>query len=110
MTCPEICILSAFRDNGSLNLRSRNEESAVFRRTDCSDIARGGSFANSRGFHAPRSQRTLDLQLAKKFSDLGIDDVKRLKQLEQENSYLKKILPEYDFEIEIMKEIAVKKW
>ncbi|MBU3629449.1 IS3 family transposase, partial [Polynucleobacter sp. AP-Reno-20A-A9] len=38
------------------------------------------------------------------------DDVKRLKQLEQENGRLKKILAERDLEIEVMKEIAVKKW
>jgi putative transposase len=46
----------------------------------------------------------------KKFGDMGNDDVKRLKQLEQENNRLKKILAERDLEIEVMKEIAVKKW
>ncbi|MBU3627242.1 transposase [Polynucleobacter sp. JS-Safj-400b-B2] len=46
----------------------------------------------------------------KKFGDLGTDDVKRLKQLEQENGRLKKILAERDLKIEVMKEIAVKKW
>jgi putative transposase len=46
----------------------------------------------------------------KKFVDLGTDDVKCLKQLEQENGRLKKILAERDLEIEVMKEIAVKKW
>ena len=46
----------------------------------------------------------------KKFGDMGTDDVKRLKQLEQENNRLKKILAERDLEIEVMKEIAVKKW
>lgn len=44
------------------------------------------------------------------FGDMGTDDVKRLKQLEQENNRLKKILAERDLEIEVMKEIAVKKW
>jgi putative transposase len=44
----------------------------------------------------------------KKFGDLGTDDVKRLKQLEQENGRLKKILAERDLEIEVMKELAVK--
>ena len=43
LTCPEIFRPNAFRDNGSFNLRSRYEESTVFRRTDCSDIARGRS-------------------------------------------------------------------
>jgi len=46
----------------------------------------------------------------KKFGDLGTDDVKRLKQLEQENSRLKKLVVERDLEIEVMKEIAGKKW
>ena len=46
----------------------------------------------------------------KKFGDLGTDDVKRLKQLEQDNGLLKKILAERDLEIEVMKKIAVKKW
>jgi putative transposase len=46
----------------------------------------------------------------KMFCDLGTDKVKRLKQLEQVNSRLKKILAERDLEIEVMKVIAVKKW
>ena len=46
----------------------------------------------------------------KKFGDLGSDDVKRLKQLEQENSRLKKLVVERDLEIEVMKKIAAKKW
>ena len=46
----------------------------------------------------------------KKFGDMGTDDVRRLKALEQENTGLKKILAERDLEIEVMKEIAVKKW
>ena len=46
----------------------------------------------------------------KKFGDMGTDDVRRLKALEQENTRLKKILAERDLEIEVMKEIAVKKW
>ena len=46
----------------------------------------------------------------KKFGDLGTDDVKRLKQLEQENSRLKKLVVERDLEIEVMKKIAAKKW
>jgi len=39
----------------------------------------------------------------KKFGDMGTDDVKPLKQLEQENNRLKKILAERDLEIEVMK-------
>ena len=46
----------------------------------------------------------------KKFSGMDVDDVKRLKSLESENARLKKILAERDLEIEVMKEIAAKKW
>jgi len=46
----------------------------------------------------------------KRFAGMSGDDVKRLRLLEQENSRLKKILAERDLEIEVMKEIAAKKW
>lgn len=45
-----------------------------------------------------------------RFSGMNADDVKKLRQLEQENARLKKILAERDLEIEVMKEIAAKKW
>ena len=46
----------------------------------------------------------------KRFSGMVASDVKRLKSLEGENSRLKKLVAERDLEIEIMKEIAAKKW
>ena len=46
----------------------------------------------------------------KKFGQLDPTDVKRLKQLAQEHARLKKLVAERDLEIEIMKEIAAKKW
>jgi transposase-like protein len=46
----------------------------------------------------------------KKFGQLEPADVKRLRQLEQENAKLKKLVAERDLEIEVMKEIAAKKW
>ena len=46
----------------------------------------------------------------KRFGAMDPADVKRLRQLEQENARLKKIVAERDLEIEVMKEIAVKKW
>jgi putative transposase len=46
----------------------------------------------------------------KKFSDMTASDVKRMKELEVENSRLKKLLAERDLAIEVMKEIAAKKW
>ncbi len=46
----------------------------------------------------------------KRFGALQPDDVRRLKQLDQENARLKKLVAERDLEIEVMKEIAAKKW
>ncbi len=46
----------------------------------------------------------------KRFGAMQADDMKRLKQFEVENARLKKLLAGRDLEIEIMKEIAAKKW
>ena len=46
----------------------------------------------------------------KRFGTFQADDVRRLKQLEHENARLKKLVAERDLEIEVMKEIAAKKW
>lgn len=46
----------------------------------------------------------------KRFGEMATDDVKRLKALEAENARLKKLVAERDLEIEVMKEIAAKKW
>jgi putative transposase len=46
----------------------------------------------------------------KRFGAFEADDVRRLKQLEAENARLKKLVAERDLEIEVMKEIAAKKW
>ena len=46
----------------------------------------------------------------KRFGALETTDVRRLKELESENSRLKKLLAERDLAIEVMKEIAAKKW
>ena len=44
----------------------------------------------------------------KRFGKLEAVDVKRLRQVESENSKLKKLLAERDLEIEVMKEINAK--
>lgn len=46
----------------------------------------------------------------RKFGSMDVPDAKRLKKLETENARLKKLLAERDLEIEVMKEIAAKKW
>ena len=46
----------------------------------------------------------------KRFGTLGPGDVKRLRQLEQENGRLKKLVAERDLELEVLKEITRKNW
>lgn len=46
----------------------------------------------------------------KRYGQLDAVDVKRLRQLERENARLKKLVAERDLEIEVMKEVAAKKW
>lgn len=46
----------------------------------------------------------------KRFGGMDVAETKRLKQLELENTRLKKLVAERDLEIEVMKEIAAKKW
>ena len=46
----------------------------------------------------------------KRFGQLEAVDVKRLRALEAENARLKKVLAERGMDIEILKEVAAKKW
>lgn len=46
----------------------------------------------------------------KRFGGMDADDAKRLKNLEHENTRLKKLLAESQLTIEVMKEVAAKKW
>jgi len=46
----------------------------------------------------------------KRFGKLEPVDVKRLRQVEAENAKLKKLLAERDLEIDVMREVAEKKW
>jgi len=46
----------------------------------------------------------------KRFGKLEPVDVKRLRHLEQENGRLKKLVAERGLELEVMKEVAAKKW
>ena len=46
----------------------------------------------------------------KKYGGMDVKDSRRLKELEHENLRLKKIVAERDLELEVMKEIAAKKW
>jgi putative transposase len=46
----------------------------------------------------------------KRFGKLEAADVNRLRQLEHENVKLKKLVAERDLDIEVMREVAAKKW
>ena len=46
----------------------------------------------------------------KRFGKLEPADVKRLRHLEAENAKLKKLVAERDLEIDVMREVAAKKW
>lgn len=46
----------------------------------------------------------------RRFGGMSAPDAVRLRELERENARLKKIVAERDLEIEVMKEIAAKKW
>ena len=45
-----------------------------------------------------------------RYSGMEIPDARRLKELELENARLKRLVAERDLAIEVMKEIAAKKW
>ena len=46
----------------------------------------------------------------KRFGAMDANEVKRLRELELENARLKKLVAERDLELDVMKEIAAKKW
>ena len=45
-----------------------------------------------------------------KYGGLEVPDARRLRELEKENSRLKRLLAERDVEIDAMKEVLAKKW
>lgn len=46
----------------------------------------------------------------KQFAGMEVSDVRELRRLREENARLKKLVAERDLEVEVMKEIQVKKW
>ncbi len=45
-----------------------------------------------------------------RYGGMSVPETVRLRELERENARLKKLLAERDLEIEVMKEVAAKKW
>jgi putative transposase len=81
---------------------SEEQMVAILREADRSPVAQ---VAKKHGI----SEQTI-YTWRQRFAGMSADDVKRLRLLEQENTRLKMILAEQDPEIEVMKEIAAKKW
>jgi putative transposase len=46
----------------------------------------------------------------KRYGEFNVDEVRRLKELETENTRLRKLLVDRDLELEVMKEINRRKW
>jgi len=44
------------------------------------------------------------------YGDMKVPEVKRLRELEQQNARLKRLVAERDLEIDAMKEVLSKKW
>jgi transposase-like protein len=81
---------------------SEEQMVGILREADRSSVA---AAAKKHGI----SEQTL-YNWRKHFAGLAPSDIKRLRQLEQENARLKKLVAERDLEIEVMKEINAKKW
>lgn len=62
-------------------------------------------FAREKGISAQTFYRWRN-----KYGGVDVKEARRLKDLETENARLKKLVAERDLEIEVMKEIAAKKW
>ncbi len=45
-----------------------------------------------------------------RFGSMEVEEVRHFKQLQQENTRLKRLLAERDLEIDVMKEVLAKKW
>ncbi len=74
----------------------------ILREADASSVA---ETARKHGL----SEQTLYVW-RRRFGTMTVDETKRLRQLEQENARLRKIVTDRYLEIEVMKEIAAKKW
>ncbi len=46
----------------------------------------------------------------RKYGDLDVDETRKLRELEKENSRLKRMLADRDLEIDAMKDLLSKKW
>ena len=87
-----------------------HEEDPIHGRANGHDPAGGRREVGAGGGQEARRQRQTIYGWRKHFGSLEPADIKRLRQLEQENGRLKKMLADRDLEIDVLKEITRKKW
>lgn len=85
--------------------KSRFSEERMVRIVREADVTSVAQVAKKHGV----SEQTIYLW-CKRYAELDAADVSRVRQLEQENAQLKKLVAERNFEIEVMREISRKKW
>ena len=91
--------------------RGSHEEDPIHRRADGDDPPGGRRSGRCRRWpRSTASARQTIYAWRKHFGTLEPADVKRLRQLEQENGRLKKMVADRDLEIDVLKEITRKKW
>jgi putative transposase len=98
----DLRVLAAFRSEREQRALSPKSGLALYCQADRSPVA---DVARRHGI----SDQTI-YAWRKRFGKLEAVDVRRLRQLEGENARLKKLVAERDLEIELMREVARKKW
>lgn len=88
-----------------------NEKKQIYRKSDClrleaiRDGSKSGRSVSQNGY-----QRGNFLQLEKKFGGFGITELCRLRQLEEENSQLKKLVADLSLDKQILQDVLKKKF
>lgn len=95
----------------TLKQEKSDEKEQIYRKSDCLrlEAIRDGS-KSGRSMSQNGYQRGNFLQLEKKFGGLGITELRRLRQLEEENSQLKKLVADLSLDKQILQDVLKKKF
>jgi len=110
LTCPGNFGRPKVLKNAVANERGNDAPVTVYRRTEGQDLREADELpvADVAKKHGIRDQ--MIYQWRRRYGQLEAADAKHVRQLQQEDARLKKLVAERDLEIEVMKEIAVRKW